>query len=222
MSIYTNNLNFLKDENLLEKWNGSLTIDGPVSADYDETFPKILWILKEPHQDELARGRAIEGTKSLIDYADVIEDKVLKGHTYRVMIKVSKGILKRVDKFSELDYSQKKDGQILRSTAIINLNKTGGGSTESDDYKNLSNLKIDLVREQIKMLSPDIIICGGTYESIKKHDIISNLPPVGWFEPVTSNSRLIIPAYHPGYYSCAHERYFNSVTQAWDEHRNSR
>jgi len=221
MSIYTNNLNFLKDENAQQKWDRSLTIDGPISHSYDSASPKILWILKEPHQDKEARGKSTEDEKSLIDYAYCIEKQVLSGHTYRVMIKVSKGLLHNIDRYNELSYNQKIDGPVLRNTAIINLNKTGGGSKESKDYKRIAESKLKLVKEQISMLKPDIVICGGTYEVLKKKNIFENLEPRGWFEPVESSGRLIIPAYHPGY-PYSHEEYFNKVIHAWNEFRTSR
>jgi hypothetical protein len=53
--------------------------------------------------------------------------------------------------------------QWLRRIAVINLNKAGGG--ESSDRRSLREIAArdaDLLREQLALLDPSVVVCGGT------------------------------------------------------------
>jgi uracil-DNA glycosylase len=53
----------------------------------------------------------------------------------------------------------------LRRVAVVNLNKAGGGA--SSDLRRLREIAArdaDLLREQLALLDPSVVICGGTGE----------------------------------------------------------
>jgi len=60
-------------------------------------------------------------------------------------------------------YAIRATGSGLRSAAVMNLKKEpGGGEADRKQVQTWVGANLDMLREQIKIISPDIVVCGGT------------------------------------------------------------
>jgi len=188
-----------------------LTVDGPIGSAYNETSPKILWVLREAHGN---------GGSSLI--SDVNEDLLDRENpewpkwysTWGLVIKVSDSILSSLPGMNTAHPSTLK--QILKRVAVINLNKFGGGGKLSKHYLKGANLCRQLTGEQIQILQPDIIIYAGTgYDSLRigLNNFASKdfWPSKDNFPSVQANGRIHISAYHTGQRKIKHKKYCDMV-----------
>lgn len=88
--------------------------------------------------------------------------------------------------------------QSLLASALINIKKSGGTSNSDErDIENNLHRDAAFIHEQIEILNPEIIVCGGTWYCAK------NLWPdaryvydMVW----TSRERYFIDFWHPGYF----------------------
>ena len=63
--------------------------------------------------------------------------------------------------------TSKERYQYFLSTAIINIKKSNGtSSTEKEDLMKYLKEDADLIKTQLELIDPDVIICGGTYEAM--------------------------------------------------------
>jgi hypothetical protein len=133
------------------------TVDGIVDlARYLGTEKKVLYIQREP-------SKGVDDLR--LKYREATEKVIKKDRTVNLLTKVVKEIYNHYGK------GPKKYDVVesLQKTAIINIKKLAGGSK--------SNLKIiesvyaknkELLIEQVKSYTPDIVIFGGTAELFKK------------------------------------------------------
>lgn len=205
MDYFLKNIQFLNDKNI--SFNGRLTIDGAITDEYNECNPKILWILREPHGG---------GGGSLIEYVQNLsnpyENKYRNwGSTYSVISKVTYGILNNYIPWGEWIYNVPELLKSLSKIAIINLNKLGGGAkTNWDLFKNNVLQQKMIIKQQISLLQPNIIICGGTWYFLVEYKII---------EDVTLNDKsagrfgntIFIDVYHPAQTKISHRTYYELV-----------
>lgn len=201
-----------------------ITIDGPVSPNYNNADKRILWVLREPHGD---------GGWSLIDYIldDIVHcekpwEKYSKWHvTYSLIIKASYGILFDNMSTNSFKYHPLKHKESLKFITVINLNKFGGGGKKSSHYHNGVNVCKDLIKWQMTKLQPDIVILAGTgqdcnnpkYNFIPSHMSIPELwaPSKDYFPWVKAdNGAIYISAYHAGQRTIKHNFYFKNLIQA--------
>lgn len=111
------------------------------------------------------------------------------------------------------EYGQCKE--LLFSSAVVNIKKSSGKSaSDVDDLKNYWDSDKDLVLDQVAMINPDIILCGGTMEFIKpeweEQGVIERVENTEWIYEV--GNRLVIDYWHPAsqlsqqlcYYTLAH------------------
>lgn len=59
----------------------------------------------------------------------------------------------------------------MLSCAFINVKKTSGGRTATDAVELNAKTYSGLLRRQIEILAPSIIVFGGTYKMMKEHVI---------------------------------------------------
>ena len=135
---------------------------------------KILWILRETHGKFNPKGwwgdkkYYNEKINPFARKKDGKIEKNSKGHTYRPIAKICYQILnaKKTRNAYEL-------ATALERIAIINLKKTPGPETKSEEYeediRNLENR--DIFVNQIKRIKPDVIICENTLNDIKTYEI---------------------------------------------------
>lgn len=79
----------------------------------------------------------------------------------------------------DFDWTYKKDnaknlisdrnfekGDLLRSVAILNLNKNFGGATVSENFSERVNAWAEVWKKQLKLLDPNLVVCCGTYYDV--------------------------------------------------------
>jgi hypothetical protein len=193
MTIKTE-LNKLFDEweNAFPDYEGRFVKDGVINEQlYKTARTKILFVMKEPN----------DPNQTSWDLAEVFNQSCSGNLSIR-LAEWSYGILNDFPPLSSLpDIQALHDA--LRSTAIINLKKTGGGAqaNEEEILKHTERNKSFLQRE-IKIISPHIIIgCVGDERvwSILFDNI--NLINSGYDVPVGKWDNIkIINYYHPSYH----------------------
>lgn len=176
-----------------------LVLDGIVNVDlYNSSKYKILWILKEPYGD------------GNMDYSTFIEeDFKFKAKfpsapkMWERIIYTNYGILNDFPKWDDMDWLHESATVFnsIKCCALINLKKIPGGTISNyyEIQKCYTRAK-QIIREQISLIRPDIIICGGTFKLIREdfeiyHPLISN-NDFGHL----SGDQLFINAYHPSYF----------------------
>lgn len=212
-------------------------------GDFDE-FSKnkyrVMWILKEAYDDEkdgkpAGGGWFITGGNSSGDF-----DYVSK--SWQRIAQTTYAIQKNEKDFSKLpkiESSLKGDseyGRLLKSIIYINTNKMPGLTT-SDNYDIQQKFYIwkPILKEQIQLYKPDIVIFGGTYEFYKysfsdifgeksatpyEIEKFKNKACHGAF--VGKNNRLYIDAYHPGYFMINQKDYFNGIIEIVEKWKSSK
>lgn len=197
-------------KNIYGSESESLVPDGIIDEDqFTQAKYKILWVLKEPYG---------EGGFS---YSDYIKDSFKFGEPYPTsgqmwhkITYTNYGILNGFMKWSDMG-ALKEDNNIfnaLKSSALINLKKIVGGTTSLPDViREAYEKSKQIIHEQIKIINPDIIICGGTFGFIKPDlKFISPFGDVNEFGFLIEN-RILINAYHPSYPYMNQERYCDEI-----------
>src|SRR6266850_2209730 len=187
----------------------SLVRDGIIDVDrFARAKYKILWILKEPYGD----GR--------FSYPAYIHDfrfgqgYPTSGSMWHKITYTNYGILNKFMQWSEIP-ALKVDENVfntLKACAIINLKKLPGGIISYyGEIKEAYEKSKGIINEQINLISPDIIICGGTFGFISSDLGIKN--PFGSEADFgfLMRNKLIVNAYHPSYYFKRQEKYCNEI-----------
>lgn len=181
--------------------------DGVVNWEaYINTSPKILWLLKEAYDND----NEGEGGWSLAGLFNIDEDcyKFLKTtsskKTWYPIIYTSYGILNNFMSYDDMDFIEDNIKMIscLKKIAFLNINKFAGKSKSNDSVLGKIFLENqDILKKQIALLNPDIIIGGNTLKFYNKMLGLSNIPyqtldsgPKYYFK----DDKLFIDAYHPG------------------------
>ncbi len=194
---------------------------------YKKQKIKILWILKEPY-DEDEKGHKGHGGWSITDAimeviknneAGIIDREFINKKqgrpTYHPMIRASYRIL-------HPEYKGKVDidrvcGETIRSIAYINSSKMPAttGDRKSTDMAKLqkyAQVWTPIITEQIEEYSPDIIIFGNTfqlYTTLFNHEKLTcwsrcrNVKLNFYYDQ--NRQRLYVDAYHPSYSDFNHK-----------------
>lgn len=173
--IKYNNSNTNRDielSNLLKKWkrqehhkNELFIYDGIIDTQrWSKSQPKILFILKEAWEEQYK--------KEDWDLCKIIRT-VWKGPKYKIWRTLAYWAYAIQYSGNRLtpplpDQDDKKYIESFLSCAIINIKKSGGKS--SSDFNDLASyVQKDkkLLKRQIELISPDIIVCGSTFDLVK-------------------------------------------------------
>lgn len=171
--------------------------DGAVNEESWSKLPndRILWILKEAN-DFLGDLRdLLNNPEKLYQYSNWKA-------TYGLVAKVSYGILNRLEWGQWADDVDKlvKEDRILQKIAVINVNKSGGGSTSDERILTEAAEKFhDIIFKQIELLDPNIVILGGVNQFISK-----------WIPKDDTNRKWIV-ASHPGQRDLTHQQYYDLI-----------
>ena len=196
-----------------------------------ENAPRAVFLLKETNGND-AHGKAQDHLKDW-DYRYWLEHQQANGekserndsnHFYRTFHSLCMwlDVFKACMNDHVMPFSEYRDsGQLspdrlrknLRKTAILNLKKTwGGGSTSWNALNSYleSDAARNVIREQIELIQPNIVICGGRqvfdfakeiFAAEEKH-ILSEDRDVFYFK---ANGVLFLNFYHP---ACRKSREF--------------
>ncbi len=155
-------------DQLFVEWQGGIggdhfVRDGIICKDqWDKAEKKVLFILKETND---YKG----------DIAKLIRDKVSKksrmwrSPTFHNIGRWEYGLLNHDGEVPPFETAHGNRKQALLSCAFMNIKKTSGGRLASAGVKEHARKYRDFIQREISIISPDIIVFGGTYYILRKH-----------------------------------------------------
>ena len=154
------------DAEFEERYDGRVWLDGVIDeAGWLAAKPKILWILKEPH-DAGAPGRPVDAENALRGWMRAgLEQEIVKRplrgwrRTFWPPLLISYALLNGVRDYQiVLRAGEKEIARTIHSIAWINIKKTGGGkSANPTEIRGYYNDYKDLLARQIEAIAPEII-----------------------------------------------------------------
>lgn len=190
-------------ETLFEKWKNdpfhsrtNFISDGIIEPiEWEKQSPKILFLLKEAYTNG---GDGFDLREELSDNAP-----------YRCWWQASQwiyGILEMnktqlIPKFPEiLDRGNKEEANnYIKKIAVVNLKKSNGKTlSNNQDLASYVDHDKDMLKQQIDLINPDIILCGNVfpfYKSIYDSENIIEIPDTNAWCFIHKN-RFVISAYH--------------------------
>lgn len=208
-------------------------IDGALdpSKYFDNSSFRMMWLLKEPYDKKDERT----GCWSIPDhfmnnydqfYKDLVRSKF--GKTWQPVVYASYGILNGFKSWKEMPYiwDEPEMVRILGKVAWVNIHKLPsltGSSTHIGNIIASYRQNGEVLKEQIQLLDPDIIICGNTFSVVKEDWGNPKEEKFDMVEYCTIGKRLIVNAYHPAQRTITRERYINNIVECvkqWSEIRN--
>lgn len=111
--------------------------------------------------------------------------------------------------FPSFEAAHKNRKTSLLACAFINLKKTTGGARATAAVEHAAARDAIFLREQIELIDPQVVVCGGTYKAIKQH----LYPGIRRVAPRVheAGGRLFINANHPSYLKKTAEMYDDVV-----------
>lgn len=188
--------------------------------------PRIACLLKEPY-DEIVDGMAQGGGWSIPRDCFMRPDQRWSNLTYQRIIYTIYGQRNNL-KYMEMDYIRNDHsmGDVLRSIAWVNLNKMPAQKRSNQTYiANFKKYWKDVVQEQLKIYSPDIILCGNVFgachEELFPHvRLLHTIPGKENMKDIAIYNyaqTLLFDVAHPGIIGKSHEAigyYIDSINEA--------
>jgi hypothetical protein len=202
--------------------------DGAINPErYFKSPIKIAWLLKEAYDDLNGEGGGWCYSE-LLDKENVYED-FFRPHgsraTWHPIIYVSYGILNNFMFWGSMDYIRDEPEEmtsIVRDIAIVNVQKLPSKNVSKTDFQDIVkafNKYKDILKSQIEILNPDILICANTMQLYKElFDLTSE--KINTKESITyytKNEKLYIDAYHPAQTQVYRETYVDDIITAAKE-----
>ena len=170
-----------------------MCLDGIIcEKNYERANPKLLFVAKEPNNPERPGSNYREGFSKEVK------------HTFsKRLCEWAYGVWNGFPSLSEFDAKADTDKlEVMRSISFMNLKKVGGtGKADHEKIRSVTNRDKDLLRRQIEIIDPDIIIGG-----VRGISPWSLLFPIIAFQncgfdiPVARVGRVrVIDFYHPSY-----------------------
>lgn len=188
--------------------------------------PRIACILKEPY-DEIVNGQAQGGDWSIVRDCFMKKDQNWPILTWQRIIYTVYALRNNL-KYTEIDYIRDDHsiGEVLRSIAWINLNKMPAQKQSDQTYiENFKKYWKDIVKEQLRIYSPNVILCGNVFEAC--HDelfpqakLLQTLPGKENMKDIAVYSvdqTLLFDVPHPGIIGKSHDAigyYVDSINEA--------
>ncbi|SMO92542.1 hypothetical protein [Fodinibius sediminis] len=167
--------------------SGEICKDGIINNDkYEKSDPKILFVLKEVNK--YGGGDLCHLLKNGPKY-----------QMWHAVARWSAGILNDFPPFSDIDNKESKY-EAIHSIASINLKKTTGKASANKKRINAFAYRDrELLLKQIELISPDIIIAGGTFDILIWLLGLDIDPQNPEYKPVTDSKRdlKVVPWRHP-------------------------
>ena len=128
-----------------------MCLDGIVcESSYEKTDPKLLFVAKEPNHP---KGQGFDFRKWWSEEVKYAFSKRLCEWAY--------GVQNEFPPLSEFDTDETNKLATIRSIAFMNLKKVGGsGSSDHKVIRSATERDKCLLRQQIKIIDPDVIIGG--------------------------------------------------------------
>ncbi len=212
-------------ENLLEEFHNKVKSDygrgigfawdGPVNSTlwFEDKIPvKILFLLKEAYGVAEEKTDIMDNAKrfndsntnkkiSLLSYAF---QQVIASDAFRDRTLTKETLFNEIDKVydNKPSYASSEHEIAFSNIAVLEIKKTSGGAISNDrEIIKHGQQYADLLKRQIELLQPDIIICGGpvTWKVLTEEIQPFNQESVAsQGEAIkTINNTIVVNAYHP-------------------------
>ena len=170
---------------------------------YQQSSPKVMWVLKEPYDDFKEDGSPYGGDYTLME--DLKKNRNAQLGT--MPLTIQRVIYTTYGIFTDYEYDdmgwyyEPDTYKYLFQIAYINLSKMPGG-TKSGSMTTKYQIWRDIVLKQFDLYKPDVMIFGHTFQDVKDDlgiedkDLI--LTGNGWVDIYRKDNRLYVDAYHPG------------------------
>ncbi len=196
--------------------DGIVNLNEYLNADF-----KIMWVLKEANSPDDKEWSMIG---ALNDGYLKIENGIRNGwgRTFNPIVYTTVGIFSNKN-WGKINWVKDEPDliDILKKIAFINVKKVPGNSVcDNEQMKSFFQQNKAILKRQIKLSEPDVIICGNTFWLIQNELEIEDFTPVKNFStefPINyfySPKRLVIDAYHPNNRSVSQEDYCDSIIEA--------
>jgi hypothetical protein len=195
--------------------------DGLVDIDrYLNSFPKILWILKEPWEEGQAGGWSV--TRELIPRF-IADGTIGRSRMYRRMACISYSVTKGHPSYRDIRHGDAACdiAESLRDIGYINVSKFAGKKRSiASEIAVAFRRNREVLNRQIDAFSPDVIITANILHLFCEDFQIERqqLKYAESAEYCAKNGRLHINAYHPSYWRCSDERYVDDITGIIQQH----
>jgi len=235
-SILTNNCKLIEDQIWADYVDTNEKcepiIDGIVDVEkYLNSKFQILWILKEPYDDEedgVASGGGWHFANDFLAPDGFYGRMGRSRTTWQPIIYVTYGLLNDFVQFDDMDYIRDNQSmtEIVRHIAVINIKKLPG-FTRTYDFGPIwsaYNKHRELLHKQIDTYKPNIIIGGSTlhlfYEDLGLVKV--NEKKFGCVEYYEKGDVLYIAAYHPAQTTVTRNCYVNDIinlAKSWEDRK---
>ncbi|MBY0242650.1 MAG: hypothetical protein K2X55_25385 [Burkholderiaceae bacterium] len=181
---------------LVEADAGHFVEDGIVCEEgWNSATRKILFLLKEPNgykgeygslNELLRKAAAPNSTSSMWDRP-----------TFHNVGRWTYGLLNYSGEVPDYVKANRARKTAVLGCAYINIKKSSGGARATKEVEVHAEKYAEFLRRQVAIIQPDVVVCGGTYQMLKKHvypSMVRVSHRVHRFENLT-----FINAYHPGY-----------------------
>ena len=192
----------------LKKEDNYIVTDGIVDIEsYVNATPKILWVLKE--------ANSAGEDWSYSDFYKCTWHNHNGISSIRKTVYTTYGLLNNINDFSDIPvWSKESYQEELKKMAIINIKKVPGGARSCyHEIKAAYEENEELLKEQIDVYNPDVIIFGGTFKFMEF--LHQNLPNKTITEInnhyYNVDGRLLINTYHPSYIRFTDEAYVMDI-----------
>lgn len=170
---------------------------------YQQSSPKVMWVLKEPYDDFKEDGSPYGGDYTLME--DLKKNRNAQLGT--MPLTIQRVIYTTYGIFTDYEYDdmgwyyEPETYKYILQIAYINLSKMPGG-TKSGSMTTKYQIWRDIVLKQFDLYKPDVMIFGHTFQDVKDDLGIEDKDKIltgnGWVDIYRKDNRLYVDAYHPG------------------------
>ena len=185
---------------------------------FDKAKHRTLWLMKEPYEVGERTGGWSFSDWFLQDQLD-FHSVLLRGpssKTWRSIAYITFGINHGVFDYQsmpDLSLDHQSAGE-LRSAAFVNIQKRPSVTGSFTIMRNITEAyrqNGDIIRRQIELLDPHIIICAYTSGVISKDFPVQDMQIVNSAGCYRHANKLIVDAYHPATRDLSIETYVNDI-----------
>lgn len=156
---------------------------------------KILFLLKEPNGYKGERGALNDLLRKAAEPNST--SRMWDRPTFHNVGRWAYGLLNYSGYVPSYEEANRACKTAVLRCAYINIKKSSGGARATKEVEVHAQTYAALLRRQVALIDPDIVVCGGTYKMLKKH-VYPSMTRVSERVHQFENS-IFINAYHPGY-----------------------
>lgn len=189
--------------------------DGPVNSTlwFEDKIPvKILFLLKEAYGGKKEITKIMDNaeryddsnTNKKISLLSYTFQQVIASDAFRQRTLTKETLFNEIDKVydNKPSYASSEHEMAFSNIAVLEIKKTSGGARSNDnEIREHGKLFADKLAQQIKLLQPDIIICGGavTWKVLTEEIKPFNQEYINTKGAVvhTINNTIVVSAHHP-------------------------